>query len=122
MAPLCCKWKSKRLRPTHNYAAITAYLQSGMYPPDADKKEKRGLRKRAKYFVLFGGKLQYVGGLYISIVYNIIIAYNYNYAAIQILFVEEREHWVVSSFTNGKLRLYDSCSTGGLTSSLQVQL
>ncbi len=36
--------------------------------------------------------------------------------------VEEREHWVVSSLTNGKLRLYDSCSTGGLTSSLQVQL
>ncbi len=30
----------------------------GMYPPDADKKEKRGLRKRAKYFVPFGGKLQ----------------------------------------------------------------
>ncbi len=27
-----------------------------MYPLDADKKEKRGLRKRAKYFVLFGGK------------------------------------------------------------------
>ncbi len=26
------------------------------------------------------------------------------HAAIQILFVEEREHWVVSSFTNGKLR------------------
>ncbi len=44
------------------------------------------------------------------------------HAAIQILFVEEREHWVVSSFTNGKLRLYDRCSTGGLTSSLQVQL
>ena len=47
---------------TYPYAAITTYLQSGMYPPDADKKEKRGLRKRAKYFVLFGGKLQYVGG------------------------------------------------------------
>ena len=47
---------------TYPYAAITTYLQSGMYPPDADKKEKRGLCKRAKYFVLFGGKLQYVGG------------------------------------------------------------
>ncbi len=45
---------------THNnyYAAITTYLQSGMYPPDANKKERHGLRKRAKYFVLFGGKLQ----------------------------------------------------------------
>ncbi len=30
---------------------------------------------------------------------------------------EERENWVVSSFTNGKLRLYDSCSTGGLIKS-----
>ncbi len=58
-----------------------------MYPPDADKKEKRGLRKRAKYFVLFGGKLQYVGGY--SVLYN---NYNYAHAAIQILFVEEREH------------------------------
>ena len=47
---------------TYPYAAITTYLKSGMYPPDADKKEKRGLRKRVKYFVLFGGKLQYVGG------------------------------------------------------------
>ncbi len=47
---------------TYPYAAITTYLQLGMYPPDADKKEKRGLHKRAKYFVLFGGKLQYVGG------------------------------------------------------------
>ncbi len=37
---------------TYPYAAITTYLQSGMYPPDADKKEKHGLRKRAKYFVL----------------------------------------------------------------------
>ncbi len=44
------------------YAAITTYLQSGIYPPDADKKEKRGLHKRAKYFFLFGGKLHYVGG------------------------------------------------------------
>ncbi len=42
------------------YAAITTYLQSVMYPPDADKKKKRGLRKRGKYFLLFGGKLQYM--------------------------------------------------------------
>ena len=47
---------------SYPYAAITTYLQSGIYPPDSDKKEKRGLCKRAKYFVLFGGKLHYVGG------------------------------------------------------------
>ncbi len=64
----CTNWLLHKLQmeeqetETYNthYAAITSYLQSGMYPPDADKKEKRGLRKRAKYFVLFGGKLQYV--------------------------------------------------------------
>ncbi len=90
-----------------------------MYPPDADKKEKRGLRKRAKYIVLFGGKLHLRRSIYINSIKPIIIIMH---AVIQILFVEEREHWVVSSFTNGKLKLYDSCSTGGLTSSLQVQL
>ena len=44
------------------------------------------------------------------------------FTVIQILFVEEREHWVVSSFVNGKLSLYDSCATGELTPSLEVQL
>ncbi len=48
--------------------------------------------------------------------------YVLTFGAIQILFVKERQHWVVSSFTNGKLKLYDSWSTGGLTSSLEVQL
>ena len=44
------------------------------------------------------------------------------YATIQILFVEEREHWVVFSFINEKLSLYDSCANGELTPSLEVQL
>ncbi len=46
----------------------------------------------------------------------------YKSTVIQILFVEERKQWFVSSFVNGKLKLYDSCSTGGLTSSPEVQL
>ena len=44
------------------YAAITAYLESGSYPPSADKKEKHGLRKRAKYFIVEGSHLHYIGG------------------------------------------------------------
>ena len=42
----------------------------------------------------------------------------------QILFVEERQHWVASSATceSGRVRLYDSCSTGELTKTLQIQL
>ena len=46
----------------HSYSAITAYLQSGTYPNDADKKQKNSLRKRAKFFVMLGGKLHYIGG------------------------------------------------------------
>lgn len=44
--------------------------------------------------------------------------------AVQILFVEEREHWVASSATyeSGRVRLYDSCSTGVLTKTLEIHL
>ncbi len=44
--------------------------------------------------------------------------------AVQILFVEEREHWVASSTTSesGRVRLYDSCSTGELTKTLEIHL
>ena len=41
---------------------LRAYLQSGCYPQDASKNVKHGLRKRAKYFVLQGGHLHYIGG------------------------------------------------------------
>ncbi len=51
-----------------------------------------------------------------------IIIYIYIHAAVQILFVKEREHWVTSSYHGGEVRLYDSCSTGGLTPSLEEQL
>ena len=37
---------------SYSYAAISTYSQTGSYPPDAEKQEKRGLRKRAKYFVV----------------------------------------------------------------------
>ena len=47
---------------SYSYSEITAYLQSGCYPQDASKNEKHGLRKRAKYFVLQGGHLHYIGG------------------------------------------------------------
>ncbi len=40
---------------THMLPSLVTYNQACIYPPDADKEEKRGLRKRAKYFVLFGG-------------------------------------------------------------------
>ncbi len=46
----------------HSYSAITAYLQSGTYPSDADRKQKNSLRKRVKFFVLLAGKLHYIGG------------------------------------------------------------
>ena len=46
----------------YSYGAITTYLQSGCYPPNADKQEKHGLRKRAKYFIVQGGHLHYIGG------------------------------------------------------------
>ena len=34
---------------SYSYAAITTYLQHGSYPLHADKQEKHGLRKRAKF-------------------------------------------------------------------------
>ncbi len=46
----------------YSYSAITAYLQSGIYPSDADKKQKNSLRKRVKFFVLLAEKLHYIGG------------------------------------------------------------
>ena len=48
--------------------------------------------------------------------------YNFYDAAIQILHVQERQHWVASSYLNGEVQLYDSCSSGSLSPSLQEQL
>ncbi len=42
--------------------------------------------------------------------------------AVQILHVEERQHWVATSYDSGEVRLYDSSSTGKLTPSLERQL
>ena len=48
--------------------------------------------------------------------------YNFYDAAIQILHVQERQHWVASSYLDGEVQLYDSCSSGSLSPSLQEQL
>ncbi len=55
----------------------------------------------------------------------VLFIYSYTISiAVQILFVKERMHWVASSTTyeSKRVRLYDSCSTGELTESLQVQV
>ncbi len=52
----------------------------------------------------------------------ILFFYTYTCTAVQILFIMEKEHWVVSSCTEGKVSLHDSYFNGKLTPSLEVQL
>lgn len=40
----------------------------------------------------------------------------------QIHFVPERQHWVVSSYHQGEVKLYDSLFNGKLTPSLEIQI
>ena len=53
-----------------------------------------------------------------------IIVYYYflNLQGMQILFVPERHHWVLSSCVKGNVALYDSASASYRTDSLQIQL
>ena len=50
------------------------------------------------------------------------ICYFVSDAAVQILHVVERDHWVATSYHDGEVRLYDSASSGSLTPSLEKQM
>ena len=44
------------------------------------------------------------------------------HAAIQILFVPERHHWIATHYSGGEVLLYDSCFPGTLSPSTEEQL
>ena len=44
------------------FSQIFEYLKSGSYPESFDKNDKRGLRKRAAFFVVKDTKLYYTHG------------------------------------------------------------
>ena len=46
----------------------------------------------------------------------------YTHAAVQILFVPERKHWVATAYRDGEVLLYDSLFPGSLTPSTEEQL
>ena len=46
----------------------------------------------------------------------------HTYAAIQILFVPERHHWIATHYSGGEVLLYDSCFPGTLSPSTEEQL
>ena len=44
------------------------------------------------------------------------------HAAVQILFVPERQHWVATAYHDGEVHIYDSCFPGYLCPSTEEQL
>ena len=46
-----------------SFGEIYDYLNSGNYPNHFEKSEKRGLRKRAAFFLVKEGKLYYKSGM-----------------------------------------------------------
>ena len=42
--------------------------------------------------------------------------------AVQILFIEERQHWIATSYTMDEVRLYDSCFNGRLSPTAELQM
>ena len=45
-----------------SFSQLYDYLSSGSYPDHFEKEEKRGLRKRAAFFVIKEAQLYYKGG------------------------------------------------------------
>ena len=45
-----------------SFSQIFDYLKTGSYPDNFDKSDKRGLRKRAAFFVIKDTKLYYTAG------------------------------------------------------------
>ena len=51
--------------------------------------------------------------------YNLSGDIQYSSTAIQIFFVEERQHWITTALLNGELYLFDSCFNGTLSPSVE---